>query len=70
MQVGSPEAFLGSGQSINSVYVDGVSIMHGSPRQHIWTFAGGVGEQNANVEATCPCVSGSTNGARIPSFAG
>ena len=27
-------------------------------------------EQNANVEATCPCVSGSTNGARIPSFAG
>ena len=24
---------------INDNYVDGVSITHGSPRQHIWTFA-------------------------------
>ena len=65
-QIGSPEAFLGSGQSINSVYVNGVSIMRGSPRQHIWTFAGGVGEQNANIETMCLCVSGSTNDPEFP----
>ena len=27
--------------SFDSTYVDGVSLTHGSPRQHIWTFAAG-----------------------------
>ena len=67
-QIGSPEAFLGSSLSIDSVYVDGVSITHGSPRQHIWTFAAGVAEQNADSDTMCPCDTGSTNGGRIPSF--
>ena len=26
-------------QTINDIYVDGVSLTHGNPRQHIWTFA-------------------------------
>ena len=26
-------------QTINMAYVDGVSITHGNPRSHIWTFA-------------------------------
>ena len=25
--------------TINSIYVDGVSLTHGNPREHIWTFA-------------------------------
>ena len=40
-QVGSPNDFL-SPNNINSVYVDGVSLTHGTPRQHIWTFAAAV----------------------------
>ena len=37
-QVGSPDDFRPS-NDINSAYVDGVSLTHGNPRQHIWTFA-------------------------------
>ena len=70
-QIGSPEAFLGSSLTINDIYVDGVSVTHGSPRQHIWTFAAGFqSEQTIYINATCPCVTGSTNGNRIPSFVG
>ena len=32
------DAFLGP-DNIDSYYVSGVSITHGSPRQHIWSFA-------------------------------
>ena len=43
-QWGLPDAFLGfkRGQTtINDAYFSGVAVMHGSPRQHIWTFACG-----------------------------
>ena len=70
-QVGDPEAFFrSSGRSINTFYVDGVSVTHGSPRQHIWTFACGVDEQTTYRGSTCPCVAGSIGGSRIPSFVG
>jgi len=39
---GSPDAFEIHGRqnpTIESNYVDGVSLTHGDPRQHIWTFA-------------------------------
>ena len=36
-QVGSVDNF--ESTDINSAYVDGVSLTHGTPRQHIWTFA-------------------------------
>ena len=60
---------------ISQTYVDGVSITHGSPRQHVWTFA------NANDEALnsefhgeyngCPCLNPSVSFAGvIPSFVG
>ena len=68
-QLGSPESFLLSrGHSINSVYVEGVSVTHGSPRQHIWTFACGVDEGTCYT-GNCPCVAGSHIGS-IPSFVG
>ena len=38
-QVGSPDDFRVSNNDINSAYVDGVSLTHGTSRQHIWTFA-------------------------------
>ena len=38
-QVGSPDDFRVSNDTINLAYVDGVSLTHGNPRQHIWTFA-------------------------------
>ena len=69
-QFGSPDAFYSSGSSIDTYYVDGVSVTRGSPRQHIWTFAAGVDEQTRYSGSTCPCVTGSTNGNRIPSFVG
>ena len=30
--------------TIDEIYVDGLSITYGSPRQHLWTFAAGVRE--------------------------
>jgi len=43
-QYGHTDEF-NSGYTIDSYYVDGVSITHGAPgsRQHVWTFAAGYG---------------------------
>ena len=60
-QYGLPYAFLGynlGGQTtIDSVYFAGVAVMHGSPRQHIWTFAAEPWENGTQPTATyhCPC---------------
>ena len=69
-QVGNTDAFLDSSRSIDTNYVDGISVTHGTPRQHIWTFANGLHELSSTSYATCPCVTGSTNRNRIPSFVG
>ena len=69
-QIGYPDAFTSSSRSIDTFYADGISVTHGSSRQHIWTFTAGVDEQTSYSHATCPCVTGSTNGNRIPSFVG
>ena len=67
-QLSTPDAFRGSSRSIDSNYLDGVSVTYGSPRQHIWSFAGGLFEERS--ADSCPCVTGSTNGNHIPSFVG
>ena len=58
-QKGAPDAFNRenfTGQTIDSNYVDGISLTHGqSPRQHIWTFAAALNEANRVVGPTCPC---------------
>ena len=46
--------------SIDSPYVDGVSITHGSPRKHIWTLAAGYSESIRNHPFVCPCNHGTT----------
>ena len=49
-------------------YVDGVSLTHGFPRKHIWTFAAGKG---SNLHGgSCPCATRSTDGVHVPSFVG
>ena len=68
-QLGNTDSFRGS-LSINTYYVEGVSVTHGSPRQHIWTFANGVDEQTTWTCCTCPCVTGSRGANFIPSFVG
>ena len=63
-QFGTPDAFRPS-SSIDDPYVDGVSITHGSPRQHIWTLAATATE---TLNATgCPCSGGTDS---RPSFVG
>ena len=53
-QYGHPEAFHGGITSdIDSHYVDGVSLTHGTPRKHIWTFAAASDEL---ASSTCLCI--------------
>ena len=54
--------------TIDGAYVSGVSLTHGSPRQHIWTFAAGAGENFPTREWSCPC--DATINITIPSFVG
>ena len=67
-QFRSPDGFQCSLCNIDNAYVEGVSITHGSPRKHIWTFAAGLTEIIQHFPGyTCPCTGG---GAVPPSFVG
>ena len=67
-QIGDPDPFFGRHNSINTYYICGISVTHGSPRQHIWTFA--AGNDELSLTHSCPCVHGSDEGQSIPSFVG
>ena len=68
-QIGIPNAFNANGQTIDTNYVNGISVTYGSPHQHIWTFAAGVDEQGGVNR--CPCIVGNTAArSRVPSFVG
>ena len=58
-QIGITDAFQLSfntqSSSIEGHYVDGVSLTHGSPRQHIWSFAAGRDETPSDTCCQCPC---------------
>ena len=41
--------------SIEGPYLSGVSLTHGVPRQHIWSFASGRSEGFPSSIAVCPC---------------
>ena len=60
-QFGHTDGF--SSSSIDTVYVEGVSITHGSPRSHIWTF---VADRYESDVADCPC----KGGPNTPAFVG
>ena len=59
------DAFYTFNNDIDSAYVDGVSITHGSnPRKHIWTYAGGLSEGSTDTPA-CPCNTGYNGGLNL-----
>ena len=70
-QYGTPDAVSNrsdlNNDSINSYYVDGVSITHGSPRQHIWTLMCGLYDVSVDNRYNCPCTNGNQS-STIPSF--
>jgi hypothetical protein len=60
----------GTNLSIDSNYVDGVTLTHGSdPREHIWTFAAALNESSAG-EAVCECSNQEHVGGQPPAFVG
>ncbi len=73
IQLGHPDGLWHMSRGIEGTYVDGVSITHGeSPRQHIWTFVGNVGEHAQFRHAHCPCTNKNVNipNSAIPSWIG
>ena len=70
----STDAFGPGSQTIEGYYVDGVSLTHGPPglRQHIWTFAAGLVENNSSryPRYSCPCADRVTALSIVPSFVG
>ena len=71
-QWGSPDALAAHHSqpptTIGSPYVDGVSVTHGTPRNHIWTFAAGISESRPSILSSCPC--DGSNGKHAPTFVG
>ncbi len=74
-QVGTPAAFheaLQDGTTIESWYIEGISLTHGSPRQHIWSFGATPGEgysTSSSDPSLCPC-SNTAVTYSTPSFVG
>ena len=73
-QVGSTDAFGwdATNKPLDSYYVYGVSITHGFPRNHIWTYAAGCSEGGySNQALNCPCSKPNHAGnTPAPSFVG
>ena len=67
-QKGTPDGFYNKHLSIDSSYVDGLSITHGNPHQHIWTYAVGVSASGNYLNHNCPCASPS--GPNPPDYVG
>ena len=65
-QYGHTDGLHGS-SVIDTHYLEGVSITHGSPRQHVWTLIAGYNESSSASNA-CPCNTGSS--VSVQSFIG
>ena len=52
---------------IEENYVDGVSLTHGSPRNHIWTFAAGLDEAGTCPQHNCLCTNNDSRDMATPS---
>ena len=78
-QVGTTNAFHrrspSNSANLNFNYVDGVSLTHGTPREHIWTFASALdkgGNFTPSLMSYCPCQNISSEALNdiVPSFVG
>ena len=69
-QKGNMNAFHYKRPSVESIYVDGISITIGSPRKHVWTYAVGRsdGFDYAEYKINCPCAT--YPGTNSPAFVG
>ena len=56
--------------TVDSAYFTGVAVMHGSPRQHIWTFAAGLAENFTRSPGPWLCPCDTTRNIPIPPFVG
>ena len=69
-QIGSTNAFRTRNEQISSAYVDGVSITHGDPKKHVWTFAAALTESSSgDSQSRCPCL-GDDASVTPPGFVG
>ena len=67
----SPDGFNTGTDSIDSHYMDGISITHGNPRTHLWSYVAGHPEHNFIIAARCPCARPDpTDRSGVPSFVG
>ena len=64
-QYGIPDAF-------SATPVDGVSLTHGNPREHIWTFVAASDEVSTYPVSNCPCTNTNTasQARQPPAFVG
>ena len=58
------------GGSIDGTYIDGVSLAHGSPRQHIWSFMAALSEDTVHTISTCYCTDRNSRGPSPPTYVG
>ena len=56
------------GGSIETNFVDGIVLTHGSPRNHVWTFTAGLNQYATGLHG-CPCHGASYSGT-IPTYVG
>ena len=62
------DAFNSDATPIDSAYTDGLSVTHGTPRNHIWTFTAGQSKDYYYPVDNCPCAT--TPGSTPPPFVG
>ena len=67
-QKGHMDAFDAESPSIDSQYVEGISITIGSPRKHVWTYAVGLSDNHNYPAFNCPCAA--FPGPPAPAFVG
>ena len=68
-QYGYPELFDSGTASIDTSYLHGVSITHGTPRNHLWSYVTAYSEQYNGTIYRCPCARPDpTDRTYVPSF--
>ena len=50
-----------SQNTLDSAYVEGLSVTHGNPRKHIWTFAAERSKDSNYANGNCPCAAFSSS---------
>ena len=69
-QYGTMDAFLSASTSINGAHLEGISITHKSPWQHLWSYVvGEVPDAPSQRSDVCPCTAQGTS-RTVPSFIG